>query len=74
MYDRTRFGTTPHSQKVVQDSDAYIRATDGEIKAPTAVVCMWLVELIFQTALEMPQLALSSKQETNQCTQRRRLF
>lgn len=23
MYDRTRFGTTPHSQKVVQDSDAY---------------------------------------------------
>ena len=23
MYERTRFGTTPHSQKVVQDSDAY---------------------------------------------------
>jgi len=22
MYERTRFGTTPHSQKVVQDSDA----------------------------------------------------
>ena len=24
MYERTRFGTTPHSQKVVQDSDAYV--------------------------------------------------
>ena len=24
MYERTRFGTTPHSQKVVQDSDAYL--------------------------------------------------
>ncbi len=47
MYERTRFGTTLHFQKFVQDSDAYIRATDGEIKAPTAVVCMWLVELIF---------------------------
>jgi hypothetical protein len=23
MYERTRFGTTPHPQKVVQDSDAY---------------------------------------------------
>ena len=23
MYERTRFGTTPHSQKVVQASDAY---------------------------------------------------
>jgi hypothetical protein len=23
MYERTRFGTTLHSQKVVQDSDAY---------------------------------------------------
>ncbi len=45
MYERTRFGTTPHSQKVVQDSDAYIRATDGKIKAPTAVEGMWLVGL-----------------------------
>jgi len=32
MYERTRFGTTPHSQKVVQDSDAYISASDGKIK------------------------------------------
>ena len=24
MYERTRFGTTLHSQKVVQDSDAYV--------------------------------------------------
>ena len=27
MYERTRFGTTPHSQKVVQDSDAYPDST-----------------------------------------------
>src|SRR5712664_2064971 len=38
MYERTRFGTTPHSQKVVQDSDAYRSTVDGEIKAPTSVV------------------------------------
>ena len=44
MYERTRFGTTPHSQKAVQDSDAYISASDGEIKAPTAVVRFWLGE------------------------------
>ena len=69
MYERTRFGTTPHSQKVVQDSDAYLhrslsqdlsssdvrqeeqedtslgwQASDGEIKAPTAVVRFWLGE------------------------------
>ena len=30
--ERTRFGTTPHSQKVVQDSDAYGPTADGEIK------------------------------------------
>ena len=47
MYERTRFGTTPHSQKVVQDSDAYIRATDGKGKAPPSVGRMWLVELRF---------------------------
>jgi len=45
MYERTRFGTTPHSQKVVQDTDAYISTTDCEIKAPTAVALIWLGEL-----------------------------
>jgi hypothetical protein len=44
MYERTRFGTTPHSQKVVQDSDAYRPTAEGEIKAPTAVVRFWLGE------------------------------
>jgi hypothetical protein len=29
MYERTRYGTTLHFQKVVQGSDAYKRATDG---------------------------------------------
>jgi hypothetical protein len=28
MYERTRFGTTPHSQKVVQDSDAYFPSAE----------------------------------------------
>lgn len=32
MYERTRFGTTPHSQKVVQESDAYDGKEDGKIK------------------------------------------
>jgi hypothetical protein len=36
MDERTRFGTTPHSQKVVQGSDAYSRndepQADGKIK------------------------------------------
>jgi hypothetical protein len=32
MYERTRFGTTPHSQKVVQDSDAYQPTGDCKIK------------------------------------------
>ena len=45
MYERTRYGTTPHYQKVVQGSDAYVRATDGKIKAPTFVWGMWLVGL-----------------------------
>lgn len=31
MYERTRFGTTPHSQKVVQDSDAYDERADMAI-------------------------------------------
>ena len=44
MYERTRFGTTPHSQKVVQDSDAYGPTADGKGKAPTAVVRLWLGE------------------------------
>jgi hypothetical protein len=52
MQQGTRYGTTTHSRKVVQDSDAYgcsgsgeIRATDGKIKAPTSVWGMWLVGL-----------------------------
>jgi hypothetical protein len=36
-----------------------IRATDGEIKAPTAVVHMWLVGLIFPDAARCRQPALS---------------
>jgi hypothetical protein len=32
MYERTRYGTTLHFQKVVQGSDAYIPVTDGKIK------------------------------------------
>ncbi len=47
MQQGTRYGTTTHSRKVVQDSDAYIRATDGKIKAPTFVWGMWLVGLRF---------------------------
>jgi hypothetical protein len=45
MQQGTRYGTTTHSRKVVQDSDAYVRATDGKIKAPTFVWGMWLVGL-----------------------------
>jgi hypothetical protein len=47
MYERTRFGTTPHSQKVVQDSDAYISVSDGKGKAPPSAGRMWLVEMRF---------------------------
>jgi hypothetical protein len=47
MNEGTRFGTTMHSPKVVQDSDAYLQSTDGKIKAPTAVGRMWLVRLRF---------------------------
>ena len=32
MYERTRFGTTLHFQKFVQDSDAYEVEVDGKIK------------------------------------------
>ena len=32
MQQGTRYGTTTHSRKVVQDSDAYTRRQDGEIK------------------------------------------
>jgi hypothetical protein len=37
MYERTRFGTTPHSQKVVQDSDAYDQRADWRC---CEVVCL----------------------------------
>ena len=58
MYERTRFGTTPHSQKVVQDSDAYISASDGKGKAPPSVRRMWLMALRFceATRVVMPSL------------------
>jgi hypothetical protein len=32
MQQGTRYGTTTHSRKVVQDSDAYRQDGDGEIK------------------------------------------
>ena len=32
MNEGTRFGTTTHSPKVVQDSDAYPHIMDGKIK------------------------------------------
>jgi hypothetical protein len=35
MNEGTRFGTTTHSPKVVQDSDAYTQTTDGKIKRVT---------------------------------------
>jgi hypothetical protein len=59
MYERTRFGTTPHSQKVVQDSDVYPSTEDGKIKAPTAVGRMWLVGQRFSAAWLQERLALS---------------
>ena len=43
MYERTRFGTTPHSQKVVQDSDAYRSTVDRKGKGRPSVRPMWLV-------------------------------
>jgi hypothetical protein len=69
MYERTRFGTTPHSQKVVQDSDAYISATDGKGKAPPSVRRMWLMALRFYEAMRvvMPSLqAETSEKSTHQ--------
>jgi hypothetical protein len=47
MYERTRFGTTPHSQKVVQDSDAYSttagrRDKSGSPVEPQAIGMAWV--------------------------------
>lgn len=58
MYDRTRFSTTPHSQKAVQDSDAYPATEDGKGKAPPSVRRMWLMALGFcgATRMVMPSL------------------
>ena len=47
MYERTRFGTTPHSQKVVQDSDAYNttagrRDKSGSPVEPQAIGMAWV--------------------------------
>jgi hypothetical protein len=41
MNEGTRFGTTMHPRKVVQDSDAYQKGDDGKIKrvAPPAAPC-----------------------------------
>jgi len=53
MYERTRFGTTPHSQKVVQDSDAYGGGIDGEIKAARlAVDFLWLISGLWRATRE----------------------
>jgi hypothetical protein len=48
MYERTRFGTTPHSQKVVQDSDAYSttagrRDKRGSPVEPQAIGMAWVL-------------------------------
>jgi hypothetical protein len=48
MYERTRFGTTPHSQKVVQDSDAYgttagRRDKRGSPVEPQAIDMAWVL-------------------------------
>jgi hypothetical protein len=48
MYERTRFGTTPHSQKVVQDSDAYNttagrRDKRGSPVEPQAIGMAWVL-------------------------------
>ena len=61
MYERTRFGTTPHSQKVVQDSDAYISASDGKGKAPPSVRRMWLMALRFYEAMRVVMPSLQAK-------------
>ena len=62
MQQGTRYGTTTHSRKVVRDSDAYRRATDGKGKAPTSVVRMWLVGLdILDTELMAPAGSCSTK-------------
>ena len=58
MNEGTRFGTTMHSPKVVQDSDAYLPSTDGKIKAPTAVGRMWLVGLRFSAIFRVAVPAL----------------
>jgi hypothetical protein len=47
MYERTRFGTTPHAQKVVQDSDAYNttagrRDKSGSPVEPQAIGMAWV--------------------------------
>jgi hypothetical protein len=47
MYERTRFGTTPHSQKVVQASDAYNttagrRDKRGSPAEPQAIDMAWV--------------------------------
>jgi hypothetical protein len=69
MYERTRFGTTPHSQKVVQDSDAYRPTWDGKGKAPPSVRRMWLMALRFYGAMRMVMPSLhpeTSNKSTHQ--------
>ena len=69
MQQRTRNGTRTHSQKVVQDSDAYIRATDGKGKAPPSVRRMWLMALRFCGATRGSMLSLHSE-TSNKSTHR----
>jgi hypothetical protein len=68
MYERTRFGTTPHSQKVVQDSDAYKRATEGKIKAPTAVELVVAARVgVLQHRTKLPAGASSKIPKISAC-------
>lgn len=58
MYERTRFGTTPHSQKFVQDSDAYRPMVNGKGKASPPDRRIWLMALRFYEMIRvvMPSL------------------
>jgi hypothetical protein len=69
MYERTRFGTPPHSQKVVQESDAYRPTVDGKGKAPPSVWRMWLMALRFYEATRVIMPSLHSE-TSNKSTHR----
>ena len=67
MQQRTRNGTRTHSQKVVQDSDAYDTTADGKGKAPPSVRRMWLMALRFYEArrVVMPSLHAETSEQIN---------